>query len=159
MMRRDRSNVWLAAAGIVIQDGKWLVVKKRYGGLKGLWSIPAGFVNEGETVDQAAVREVLEETGIETKVKDIVGLRTGVINEVVSDNMVVFLLQQTGGELAVQEAELEDVAFMSREQLEIDPNTSMMVHLFLNQMQEKLFETVTPNPGDVYQYSTYRIFC
>lgn len=159
MKRRDRSNVWLAAAGIVIQDGKWLVVKKRYGGLKGLWSIPAGFVNEGETVDQAAVREVLEETGIETVVEDIVGLRTGVINETISDNMVVFLLQQTGGTLSIQQGELEDVAFMTKEQLEADPNTSMMVHLFLQQMKEKCFEKVTPNPGDVYQYSTYKIFC
>lgn len=151
--------MWLAAAGIVVKDQKWLVVKKKYGGLKGLWSFPAGFVNEGETVDEAAIREVQEETGIKTKVKDIVGIRTGVINEVISDNMIVFLLEDIGGEISVQEYELEDVSYMTRQQLEADPNTSMMVHLFLKQLRQKTFETVTPDPGDVYQYSSYKIFC
>lgn len=158
MKKRDRSNVWLAAAGIVIKDHKWLVVKKRYGGLKGLWSIPAGFVHEGETVDQAAVREVAEETGIQTNVKDIVGIRTGVIEEVISDNMIVFLLEETGGQLQVQAGEIEEVAYMTEEQLMNDPNTSMMVHLFLSQLREKSFKTMTPNPGDVFQYSSYKIF-
>lgn len=157
-MKKDRRNVWLAAAGIVIKEGKWLVVKKRYGGLKGLWSIPAGFVNEGETVDEAAVREVAEETGIHTKVIDIIGIRTGVISETISDNLVVFLLEDIGGSLAVQESEIEAVAYMTKEELDRDPNTSMMVHLFLKQLQQKSFRKLTPNPGDVFQYSSYKIF-
>lgn len=157
-MRKNRSNVWLAAAGIVIKDEKWLVVKKKYGGLKGLWSIPAGFVNEGETVDDAAVREVAEETGIRTKVIDIVGIRTGVISETISDNMVVFLLEEIGGQLLAQEEELEAVAYMTKEELAEDPDTSMMVHLFLKQLQEKSFQTLTPNPGEVFKYSSYKIF-
>lgn len=37
--------------------------------VKGKWSLPAGFVNEGETVDEAVKREVLEETGIVAHVK------------------------------------------------------------------------------------------
>jgi len=155
---KDRSNVWLAAAGIVIKDGKWLVVKKKYGGLKGFWSIPAGFVNEGETVDEAAIREVFEETGIATKVKDIVGLRTGVIDKVISDNLIVFLLEEIGGSLRVQKSEIEDVAYMTKQQLEADSNTSMMVHLFLQQLKEKSFQQITPNPSDVFLYSSYKIF-
>ncbi|RXJ01840.1 NUDIX hydrolase [Anaerobacillus alkaliphilus] len=157
-MKKDRSNIWLAAAGIVIKEGKWLVVKKKYGGLKGLWSIPAGFVHEGETVDEAAVREVAEETGVLTRVKDIVGIRTGVINETISDNMIVFLLEETGGSLEVQEGEIEAAEYLSKEQLEADPNTSMMVHLFLKQLEEKSFKTLEPNPGDIFQYSSYKIF-
>jgi 8-oxo-dGTP diphosphatase len=157
-VKKDRSNVWLAAAGIVIKDEKWLVVKKKYGGLKDLWSFPAGFVHEGETVDQAAVREVEEETGIKTKVVDIIGFRTGVIKETISDNLIVFLLEVTGGRLAVQAGEIEEVAFMTRDELEQDPNTSMMVHLFLKQLQEKSFQTLTPDPGDVFQYTSYKIF-
>ncbi|UTW68724.1 hypothetical protein KHA80_14730 [Anaerobacillus sp. HL2] len=43
------------------------------------------------------MKEVTEETGILTKVIDIVGIRTGVINEVISDNMIVFLLEEVGG--------------------------------------------------------------
>ena len=63
-------NVWLAVSGLVISDkGEWLVVNKRYGGLKGQWSLPAGFVKNDETVDEAVVREVLEETGIQTEIE------------------------------------------------------------------------------------------
>jgi ADP-ribose pyrophosphatase YjhB (NUDIX family) len=88
-----RENVWLGVAGVVISDdGRWLVVKKRYGGLKGSWSLPAGFVNEGETADEAVIREVYEETGVECTVKGLLGVRTGVIRESISDNMLVFLL-------------------------------------------------------------------
>ena len=68
-MKKDRGKVWLGVAGVVInEDGKWLVVKKTYSGLKGIWSLPAGFVQVGETADEAAVREVLEETGIQCEV-------------------------------------------------------------------------------------------
>ncbi len=158
LLGKSRSNIWLAAAGIVVKDGKWLVVKKKYGGLKGLWSFPAGFVDEGETVDEAAIREVAEETGIQTKVIDIVGIRTGVINEKISDNMVVFLLEQIGGKLISQSGEIEATAYLSKEELELDPKTSMMVHLFLNQLQKKSFTTLTPDPGDIFQYSKYKIF-
>ena len=54
---------------VATKDGRWLFVKKKYSGLKGKWSLPAGFVNEGETVDEAVKREVLEETGIVAHVK------------------------------------------------------------------------------------------
>ena len=68
-MRERSKHVWLGVCGLVIaDDGKWLVVKKTYGGLKGKWSLPAGFVQPGETADEAVVREVKEETGIETEV-------------------------------------------------------------------------------------------
>ena len=82
-------NVWLAVSGLVISDtGEWLVVNKRYGGLKGQWSLPAGFVKNDETVDEAVIREVLEETGIHTEIEGMVGVRSGVIKGEISDNML-----------------------------------------------------------------------
>ena len=64
-MAKDRGKVWLGAAAIVENTkGEWLLVKKTYGGLKGKWSLPAGFVQEAETVTTTAKREVLEETAI-----------------------------------------------------------------------------------------------
>ncbi|OIJ20938.1 NUDIX hydrolase [Anaerobacillus alkalidiazotrophicus] len=155
---KKRGNVWLAATGIVIKEGKWLVVKKKYGGLKGLWSFPGGFVDEGETVDQTAVREVEEETGIKTIVKDIVGVRTGVLENVISDNLITFLLEEIGGELKGQSGEIEEVAYMTREELEADPKTSKTVHLYLKEMTAKSFQKIDFNPGDVFNYTRFKVF-
>lgn len=154
--KKERGSVWLAAAGLVIKDGKWLVVKKKYGGLKGKWSIPAGFVNAGETVDEAAVREVAEETGIQAKAVSVLGIRTGVIKHEISDNMVVFLLNAVGGALQHQEDEIEEACFLTPQELKEDPATSMMIHLFLRDKEKTLMEDI--NPGDVFGYTTYKIF-
>ncbi len=57
-----------------------------------MWSIPAGFVEGDETADQAAIREVKEETGIDCRVEGMIGFRTGVLKGEISDNMGIFLL-------------------------------------------------------------------
>ena len=48
--REKRGNVWLAVAGLVrSKDGQWLVVKKRYGGLKGIKGLVKGLLFPGFT--------------------------------------------------------------------------------------------------------------
>ena len=119
-----RSNVWLGVAGLVINHhGEWLVVRKRYGGLKGKWSFPAGFVEQDETVDQAVVREVQEETGFETIVQGLIGFRTGVIRQEVSDNMAIFICRMTHDEqvLIPQLKEVYEATWMCPVALRQDP--------------------------------------
>ncbi|MBY6036699.1 NUDIX hydrolase [Fictibacillus nanhaiensis] len=156
MTRKDRGTVWLAAAGLLIHDGKWLVVKKKYGGLKGKWSLPAGFVEAGETVDEAALREIFEETGIVGEVVSMLGIRSGVIKETISDNMIVFLLKKKGGVLTPALGEIESAAFLTPEELQEDPDTSLMVHFFMDEKNAFLHEEI--NPGKVFEYSSYKIF-
>lgn len=142
---RTRHSGWQMADG-----------QKNYGGLKGKWSIPAGFVNAGETVDEAAVREVKEETGIASRPVGILGVRTGVINHEISDNMVIFLLEPEGGSLIPQDREIQEAQFLSPEELRNDPATSVMVHHFLNEKESDLLEHI--NPGDIFGYTSYKIF-
>lgn len=56
-------NPTVIAGCIIEHEGKFLLGKRAIDPMKGKWSIPAGFMENGETVEQAAVREVLEETG------------------------------------------------------------------------------------------------
>jgi ADP-ribose pyrophosphatase YjhB (NUDIX family) len=156
-----RENVWLGVAGVVTsEDGRWLVVKKRYGGLKGSWSLPAGFVDEGETADQAVLREVKEETGLECTITGLLGLRTGVIRESISDNMLVFLLAPLPEQsVAAQESELYDAKFMTADELKADPDTSMLLHYLLS---KPIGQVVTGkagmDPGEQFHYSAYKLF-
>ncbi|WLR55746.1 NUDIX hydrolase [Mesobacillus subterraneus] len=156
-----RENVWLGVAGVVIsEDGSWLVVKKRYGGLKGSWSLPAGFVDEGETADQAVLREVKEETGVVCTVSGLLGLRTGVIRESISDNMLVFQLTPLPGQMVtVEESELYDAKFMTTEELKEDPDTSLLLHYLLSKPIGQVLEGAEGmDPGKQFHYSAYKVF-
>jgi ADP-ribose pyrophosphatase YjhB (NUDIX family) len=156
-----RGNVWLGVSGLVVnENGEWLVVKKRYGGLKGKWSLPAGFVDRNETADEAAVREVKEETGINTINKGLIGLRTGVIKEEISDNMLMFLLEPVGNENVIaQENELYEAKFTSPEKLVQEEDCSVLLEYLLNIKISDVKPVIEGiNPGDQFGYSTYKIF-
>jgi mutator protein MutT len=59
--------------GAVIIDGdRVLLVKRGHAPLKGEWSLPGGAVELGETLEEAVVREVLEETGLQVAVGPLV---------------------------------------------------------------------------------------
>lgn len=159
--REKRGKVWLAVSGLVKSaDGKWLVVKKRYGGLKGQWSLPAGFVETGETADEAVIREVKEETGITCTVKGLIGLRTGVIEEEISDNLILFLLEpQDIGQLKHQENELFEAKFIAPEVLLHEKNASILLRYLIEQSHVSTLPGIDGlNPGDQFGYTAYKLF-
>ncbi len=59
-----------AGAVIVDDDGRVLLVRRGHAPSAGLWSVPGGRVEAGETVARAAVREVAEETGLAVEVAE-----------------------------------------------------------------------------------------
>jgi 8-oxo-dGTP diphosphatase len=65
----------LAVAVLIARDGQILLGKRGPGTREpGKWSFPAGFVERGEQVECAAVREALEETGLQVALGDLLGL-------------------------------------------------------------------------------------
>jgi ADP-ribose pyrophosphatase len=54
----------VGVGAVVIRDGKILLVQRGVAPSKGLWAIPGGALDLGETLQQAAQREILEETGV-----------------------------------------------------------------------------------------------
>ncbi|MFB5194885.1 NUDIX domain-containing protein [Neobacillus sp. KR4-4] len=141
-------------------EGKWLVVKKRYGGLKGQWSLPAGFVEMGETADEAVIREVLEETGIQCRVKGLIGLRTGVINGEISDNLLHFLLEPVSDQVVShQDNELYEARFMGIEELFHEKDASVILQYLIRNDITFLKQAIGDlNPGDQFGYTAYKIF-
>jgi ADP-ribose pyrophosphatase YjhB (NUDIX family) len=156
-----RENVWLGVAGLVINDdGDWLVVKKRYGGLKGSWSLPAGFVEEGETADQAVVREVIEETNVECSVQGLLGVRTGVIRDSISDNMLIFLLCPLPNQKVVaEESELYVAKYLNPVELAKDPDSSVLLKYLLSlPKHETRAGAEGIDPGQHFHYTAYKLF-
>lgn len=162
-MKNERGKVWLGAGAVVVNsDGKWLVVKKKYSGLKGVWSIPAGFVQYGETADEAALREVREETGIHCIVTGMVGFRTGVIRGEVSDNMAIFACRPINENqpIRIQEKELYDAKWLSVNELLTCGEASVMLQEMASDslISHQLSKNDGINPGDWFQYTSYRVF-
>jgi ADP-ribose pyrophosphatase YjhB (NUDIX family) len=59
---------------IIARDSKILVVKRKKNPFKDEFAIPGGFINENETVEQAAVRELMEETTLPVRLIEILGV-------------------------------------------------------------------------------------
>jgi 8-oxo-dGTP diphosphatase len=62
----------VGVGGVVIADGRTLLIKRGGPPLQGEWSIPGGMLELGETLDQGVRRELAEETGLEVRVEDLI---------------------------------------------------------------------------------------
>lgn len=67
----------VAAAVLVQKDGRVLLVRRVNEPFRGLWTLPAGFVNAGEDPAEAAARECLEETGLTVRVMHVIDIIAG----------------------------------------------------------------------------------
>ena len=64
----------LGVSACVWRDGRVLIIQRAKPPLAGIWSLPGGHVEPGETVLAAAHRELTEETGIEARLQHLAGL-------------------------------------------------------------------------------------
>jgi len=61
-----------AVIAVVIREDRALLVRRANPAGAGLWGFPGGKIEFGETVREAAIRELLEETGVQAEAQDII---------------------------------------------------------------------------------------
>jgi len=81
-MKREYPDAPLIGVGAIIIEGDRVVLVKRgHAPLLGEWSIPGGMLEVGETLRQAAVREVLEETGLQVEAGELLGVFDRIVHD------------------------------------------------------------------------------
>src|SRR5215472_7955978 len=98
----------VAACVIFLMDGKIVLLRRAIEPQKGKWVFPGGFVDRGESVQDAAVRETLEEVNLRVSLTGILDVYSFTGQEVV---VVVFAADVIGGTLEAREECLEVNAF------------------------------------------------
>ncbi|MDA8229231.1 MAG: NUDIX hydrolase [Desulfitobacterium hafniense] len=104
----------LGVGGVLWRDEKVLLVQRAYNPGKGVWTIPGGYVDQNEGIAEAIVREVKEETGINAKPVSIIALRDRPGEK--HDAYIIFLLEDLGGSLEAEAAEVSDLGFFTLEE-------------------------------------------
>jgi 8-oxo-dGTP pyrophosphatase MutT (NUDIX family) len=85
-----------------------------------LWSLPKGHIEEGESPEAAAIREVKEETGIESEISKSLGVidfwfMAG--GKRIHKTVHHFVFNETGGKIAPQVSEVDDVRWFPLEEI------------------------------------------
>ena len=89
----------VAAAVLVTQDDRVLLVRRVNEPFRGMWTLPAGFVNGGEDPAEAAERGCLEETGLSVRVTRVHEIISGREHARGADFVIVYQAEVLGGEL------------------------------------------------------------
>jgi 8-oxo-dGTP diphosphatase len=62
----------VGVGGVVVDDGRALLIRRGSAPLEGQWSIPGGMLEVGETLEQGVARELAEETGLDVRVIELI---------------------------------------------------------------------------------------
>ena len=72
---------YLAVSAAIFRDGRVLIVRRARPPAHGLYTLPGGGVELGETLEQAVIREVREETALDIAPVDLVGYRQAIARD------------------------------------------------------------------------------
>ena len=103
------------SAAIITSENRVLMVRRRIKEGELSWQFPAGAIEAGETPEQAAVRETLEETGLEVEATSLIGQR---VHPKTQREMSYTACSVLGGDAHVADAdELDAVAWVALDEI------------------------------------------
>ena len=136
-------NPKVAAGAVVEHQGGIVLLRREIDPRAGFWVHPGGFVDRGETLEQAAVRETREEVGLEVELLGLLGAFSFNDSEVV---VVTYAARAIGGEPVVGDESLEVRTFDPRHLPWDDlafPSTRLALKEYVRTMHTR--QPVTPD--------------
>ncbi len=116
----DHKSPRLTVDGLLIENGKILLVKRNIDPFKGDWVIPGGHVEFGETVEDALVREMKEELGISVRIKKLVGVYSGPKRDPRGHTVTIaYLIERESGDITIDH-EASEFKFFSLRRLPLN---------------------------------------
>jgi 8-oxo-dGTP diphosphatase len=111
----------VGVGAVIVIDGNVVLIKRRYEPLAGQWSLPGGSLEVGETLEAGVAREMLEETGLEVDVGEVVDVFDRILLD--ADRkvryhfvLIDYLCIPRGGDLRAA-SDVADVALVAPEDL------------------------------------------
>lgn len=117
---RPRRPLSIGAGAIVVHDDRVLLVRNIRGVTKGRYLLPAGRINAGELPDQAAVREMFEETSLRVEIEGLMGVRIWVMDDGEHNYFFMYRarLLSSISELRPNLEEIDDARFFTKEEMD-----------------------------------------
>jgi 8-oxo-dGTP diphosphatase len=99
---------YLAVSAAIFRDGRVLIVRRARAPAKGIYTLPGGGVELGETLEQAVTREIREETALDIEPIELVGFRQAIARDAggrVERHFVIlpFAARYVAGEVSLNE--------------------------------------------------------
>jgi len=105
--------ITLTVDAIIPYQGKIVVIRRKNEPFKGYYALPGGIVEYGETVEEAVLREVKEETGLDVKIHKLVGVYSDPNRDPRGHFVsICFITLPVGGELKAG-SDAKDIALFS----------------------------------------------
>ncbi len=126
----------IVVGGILEKDGKYLLVKENKGRWKGTWNIPAGRLEDHESITEGACREVFEETGCTAETVGIVDI----LNRIYDDmNIISFLFDMKLKEENIQfdDKEIAEVNWFTYDEIVAMKDQLRAAGYFIDSIKKK----------------------
>jgi len=107
----------IGVGGAVVRHGQLLLVRRASRHGRGNWQLPGGFIEPQETIEQAVIREVKEETGVDAEVNAVLGLRNRYDPESGNGLYIIFVLSAIRGEPTADGHEVDQARYFSLDEI------------------------------------------
>ncbi|MBR2544012.1 NUDIX domain-containing protein [Candidatus Saccharibacteria bacterium] len=106
----------IVAGGVIEQEGEYLLIQEAREDVRGEWNIPAGKQDPGETISEAAKREICEECGLSVELTGVCQIRSwrSAINTVIT---IIFSTKIVGGEINFNPDEILDAKWFTYDEI------------------------------------------